>query len=180
MGCRCCAVFDRPKTVALKWKKNGEVTEWNPIFADARSRWARRRGVLAARPRQKGSVENLVGWVKGSFFKQRRFHDRADLLEQLSEWLHEVNTERPSRATGVIPPCGVRKSGRGCGRCAFCRRISPCASRSRSVPRPRFSTTDTAYSMPPEAAGFPGTLYLYRDRVRIVAGPLQAPMTARR
>jgi hypothetical protein len=27
----------------------------------------------------KGSVENLVGWVKGSFFKQRRFLDRDDL-----------------------------------------------------------------------------------------------------
>ncbi|MBV9172384.1 MAG: hypothetical protein JOZ81_20100 [Chloroflexi bacterium] len=26
------------------------------------------------------------------------------------------------------------------------------------------------YSMPPEAIGIPGTLYLYRDRVRIVAG----------
>jgi len=28
-------VFDRPKTIALKWHKNGEVTEWNPIFAYA-------------------------------------------------------------------------------------------------------------------------------------------------
>jgi transposase len=28
-------VFDRPKTIALKWKKNGEVTEWNPVFAEA-------------------------------------------------------------------------------------------------------------------------------------------------
>ena len=28
-------VFDRPKTIALKWRKNGEVTEWNPIFAYA-------------------------------------------------------------------------------------------------------------------------------------------------
>jgi len=27
-----------------------------------------------------------------------------------------------------------------------------------------------SYSMPPEAAGLPGTLYLYRDTVRIVAG----------
>lgn len=26
------------------------------------------------------------------------------------------------------------------------------------------------YSMPPESAGLPGTLYLYRDRVRIIAG----------
>ena len=28
-------VFDRPKTIALKWQKNGEVTEWNPVFAYA-------------------------------------------------------------------------------------------------------------------------------------------------
>lgn len=31
------------------------------------------------RPQEKGSVENRVGWAKGSFFKQRRFLDRADL-----------------------------------------------------------------------------------------------------
>ncbi len=29
------AVFDRPKTVALKWEKNGTITEWNPRFAQA-------------------------------------------------------------------------------------------------------------------------------------------------
>jgi hypothetical protein len=28
-------VFDRPKTIALKWRRNGEVTEWNPVFAYA-------------------------------------------------------------------------------------------------------------------------------------------------
>jgi transposase len=26
-------VFDRPKTIALQWRQNGEVTEWNPVFA---------------------------------------------------------------------------------------------------------------------------------------------------
>jgi hypothetical protein len=30
------------------------------------------------------------------------------------------------------------------------------------------------YSMPPEAIGLPGTLYLYRDRVRIIAGRFSA------
>src|SRR4029450_6592180 len=55
------------------------------------------------RPQEKGSVENLVGWVKGSFFKQRRFLDRADLERQLRDWLTEANTIRPSRATGVPP-----------------------------------------------------------------------------
>ena len=42
-------------------------------------------------------MENLVGFVKGSFFKQRRFHDVADLRAQLAEWHREVNDERPCR-----------------------------------------------------------------------------------
>lgn len=63
-------------------------------------------GVELCRPRranQKGSVENLVGWVKGSFFKVRRFHDREDLQRQFIARLDEVNTHRPSRATNEIP-----------------------------------------------------------------------------
>ena len=31
-GAPLVCVFDRPKTVALKWRRNGEVTEWNPVF----------------------------------------------------------------------------------------------------------------------------------------------------
>jgi len=27
------AVFDRPKTIAISWTKDGHVTQWNPIFA---------------------------------------------------------------------------------------------------------------------------------------------------
>jgi transposase len=34
-GVPLLCVFDRPKTVALKWRRNGEVTEWNPVFAYA-------------------------------------------------------------------------------------------------------------------------------------------------
>jgi transposase len=32
-GIPLLAVFDRPRTVALKWDRNGHVTEWNPLFA---------------------------------------------------------------------------------------------------------------------------------------------------
>jgi hypothetical protein len=32
-GVPLLAVFDRPKTVALKWTRDGHVTEWNPLFA---------------------------------------------------------------------------------------------------------------------------------------------------
>ena len=97
-------VFDRPKTIALKWRKNGEVTEWNPIFAYATLEMG--VGVELCWPyraQQKGSVENLVGFVKSSFFKVRRFHDEEDLRQQLRDWHREVNEERPCRATGIIP-----------------------------------------------------------------------------
>src|SRR6516162_6706223 len=58
-------VFDRPKTIALKWRKNGEVTEWNPVFAYATLEMG--IGVELCWPyqaKQKGSVENLVKFVK--------------------------------------------------------------------------------------------------------------------
>ncbi len=52
---------------------------------------------------QKGTVERLVGFSKNSFFLARPFKDRADVQNQLTEWLREVNCERPSSATGVVP-----------------------------------------------------------------------------
>jgi transposase len=99
-GVPLLAVFDRPKTVALKWNRAGEVTEWNPIFAYV----ALELGIGVEvcwpySPQQKGSVENLVRWVKGSFFKQRTFADHDDLVAQLAEWRGEVNERRPSDAT---------------------------------------------------------------------------------
>src|SRR5205823_3854852 len=103
-GVPLVAVFDRPKTVAIEWEKDGRVTKWNATFLQV-------MGELSVapelcwpyQPQQKGAVENLVGWVKGSFFKCRRFVDEADLAHQLSQWLDEVNKQRPSRATKETP-----------------------------------------------------------------------------
>jgi len=58
---------------------------------------------------QKGSVENLVGFVKGDFFLARRFCDRADAAAQLSAWLHETNHVRPCRATGEVPAVRLQR-----------------------------------------------------------------------
>ena len=163
------------KTVALSWSKDGEVTEWNPTFAYA----ALELGFTAEvcwphQPQQKGAVENLVGWVKGSFFKQRRFHDREDLSSQLCQWLQEVNTQRPSRATGQIP---LERMGEERKRL---RALKISASELALRIPVQVGPTATVfydgrgYAMPPEAAGLPGTLYLYRNRVKIVAGRWQA------
>lgn len=174
-GVPLCAVFDRPKTVALEWKKDGVITKWNPVFAQA----AFEIGFAAEvcwpyQARQKGSVENLVKWVKGSFFKQRRFRDMDDLLSQLEEWKEEVNLRTPSRATGEIPAQRRQQE-------LVRLRPSRVAPQDLALRFPVFVgptaevVHDThSYSMPPEAAGISGTLYLYRDRVRIVAGRFEA------
>lgn len=170
-GVPLLAVFDRPKTVALEWKRNGDVTKWNATFTDVMVELG--VGVEVCWPgrgNQKGSVENLVGWVKGSFFKQRRFEDEADLEGQLAEWHEEVNTQRPCRATGVIPAERRREE------LPRLRRLKV-APEELALKIPVFvGPTATVlhethtYSMPAEAIGIAGTLYLYRDRVRIVAG----------
>jgi transposase len=168
-------VFDRPKTIALKWRKNGEVTEWNPVFAYATLEMG--VGVELCWPyraQQKGSVENLVGFVKSSFFKVRRFHDAEDLRLQLRAWQEEVNQERPCRATGVIPAVrwGEEKS-----------RLRPLKVQPAELalripvyvgPTGTVLHDGHAYSMPPEAISMPATLYLYGQRVRIVAGRYEA------
>lgn len=174
-GIPLLAVFDRPTTVALKWTKHGEVTEWNPLFAGV----ALDLGLgielcWPARPEQKGSIENLVGWVKGSFFKQRRFLDEADLLAQLAEWHTEVNTQRPSRATGVIPAVRLEEERPRLRPL----KIAP-ADLALRVPIVVGPTAEVlhdthTYSMAADAIGIAGTLFLYRDRVRIVVGRFHA------
>ena len=168
-------VFDRPKTIALKWQKNGEVTEWNSVFAYAALEMG--LGVELCWPyqaRQKGSVENLVGYVKSSFFKVRSFQDEEDLQQQLEEWHREVNQELPCRATGIIPAVRLAEEAL---------RLRPLKVRPEDLalripvyvgPTGTVLHDGHAYSMPPEAISMPATLYLYADRVRIVANRWEA------
>ena len=174
-GVPLCAVFDRPKTVALRWGKDGVVKEWNPTFAYA----ALELGFTAEvcwpyRARQKGAVEQLVKWVKGSFFSQRRFADMDDLEAQRAEWMEEVNLRTPNRATGVTP---TEHRQQELPRLRPLR-VSPSELALRYPvqvgPTAEVTFATHRYAMPPEAANLPGTLYLYRDRVRIIAGRHEA------
>ncbi len=168
-------VFDRPKTIALKWRRNGEVTEWNPVFAYATLEMG--VGVELCWPyraQQKGSVENLVGFVKSSFFKVRRFHDEEDLRQQLRDWHREVNEERPCRATGIIP--ALRRAEEAPRLRALKVQPEELALRIPVYVGPTGTVLHDghAYSMPPEAISMPATLYLFAQRVRIVAGRYEA------
>ena len=178
-GVPLVAVFDRPKTIASEWEKDGRVTKWNRTFLQVLTEL----GVAPElcwpyQPQQKGAVENLVRWVKGSFFKCRRFVDEADLERQLRDWLDEVNRRRPSRATGEVPAERMSSAERA--------RLRP-ARLSRETLFLRHPVQVTAnpadarvcldgysYSMPPDAAGLSGTLFLGEERVRIIAGRWEA------
>jgi len=168
-GVPLVAVFDNPKTVVLG--REDKRIEWNETFGQVALDYRFAPELCTpGRGQEKGSVENLVGFVKNNFFKVRRFHDREDLLQQLTEWLHQVNTVRPCRATGVPPQ----------------HRIGAERERLRALPIPpadyalRFPIVvgptglvdfqGRRYSMPPEAIGIPGSLWLYTNRLRIVAG----------
>lgn len=174
-GIPLVSVFDRPKTIALKWTKDGKVTDWNPTFQQVVAELG--IGVELCWPHspwQKGSVENLVGWVKGSFFKVRKFIDEADMREQLAAWHVEVNEQRPSRATNVIPA----------------ERLAEERARMRPVPvdpenfvlrfpvqvgptgRVKFERNQ--YSMPPASIMLPATLFLGLSSLRIVTGRWKA------
>lgn len=181
-GVPLLAVFDRPRTVVTKSGPGRAVETFNGTFAHAMLQLG--VGVEMCAPRsgnQKGSVERIVGWVKNSFFKVRRFVDREDLDRQLAEWLDEVNVRTPSRAHGVFPETRRREE---------LPRLRPVrvtpkdlALRFPVVVTPTGEVVhDTVrYSVDPNLHGQAGTLFLYEDRVRIDVGSVSTehPRAAR-
>lgn len=168
-GVPLSVVFDNPKTVVIHPKQTPIV--WNPTLAQMAVDY----GFIIElceprRANQKGSVENLVGWVKGSFFKVRRFQDRHDLLAQLTLWLEEANERRPSRATGIVPAARLVEEQA---------RLRPLVAAPDDYglrfdvfvgPTGLVTYDGIRYAMPAETVGYSATLYLYAERVRIVAG----------
>jgi len=162
-------VFDRPKTVVVGKDEHGQPI-WNATLAQVAIDYGFTIELCAPRsPEQKGSVENLVGFVKRSFFRARRFADATDdLAHQLLEWEVEVNEERPSRATGEIPQTRLVLEQQRMKPVV----IPPAEYGLRySVhvgPTALVDFQGIRYAMPAGACGIPATLHLYPDRVRIV------------
>jgi len=96
-------VTDNMKTAVLGRDEQHEPV-WNPAYQKLAVEFKFHPEACApASGNQKGAVENLVKFVKGNFIAGRTFHDDADLAEQCTAWLHRVNTQRPSDATGQPP-----------------------------------------------------------------------------
>lgn len=161
-------MFDNPKTVVLRYEDGRPV--WNATLAQVAIDYAFTVELCTPRqPHQKGAIENLVGFVKRSFFRARRFHDvERDLPEQLAAWLLEVNTGRPNRATREIPATRLPAEQARMKPLA----VPPAAYGLRFPvtvgPTAMVTYQSIRYAMPAPACGLPATLWLYPDRVKII------------
>ena len=161
-------VFDNPKTVVLRHEEGRPV--WNPVLAPVAIDYGFTIELCTPRqPQQKGAVENLVGYVKRAFFRARRFTDlTTDLPQQLAEWLVEVNTTRPNRATNELP--SARLAAEHARMKALATPPSDYGLRIALTVGPTAMVTyhGLRYAMPAGACGLPATLWLYPDRVKII------------
>lgn len=79
-------VFDNMKTVTLGREAGGQP-RWNPAFWRFATEVGCHPELCDPRaPQQKGTVENLVKWVKSNFLPGRRFADDEDLAAQSLAW----------------------------------------------------------------------------------------------
>ncbi len=172
-GVPLVCVFDNPKTIVLRHV--GPVIEWNETFSRVAVDYRFAAELCTpGRGNEKGAVENLVKWVKNSFFKVRRFHDREDLERQLAEWLKQVNTERPSRATKVTPLSRMEEERRRLRPLSYRPEEYPLRFPAMVGPTGMVQHEGVRYSMPAKAIGMSATLLVYPQRVRIIAGRFEA------
>ena len=165
-------VFDNPKTIRISpWGVKPVVL--HPYLRDLVAEYRVIPTFCAPRSgNQKGSVERLVGYTKKSFLLARRFQDREDLKAQLADWLREVNQERSSDATGVIPE--VARQDERCWLEQRPVRVLPADHALRApatvTPMGTVSWGGTPYFATARYIGAPVTLFVRHHTVEIVVG----------
>lgn len=94
---------DNMKTVTIGRDADNQPI-WHPAFAKCAAEFGFHPDACTpGAGNQKGSVENLVKFVKQNFLLGRSFLDDAHLAQEAEGWLYRVNVERPSDATERIP-----------------------------------------------------------------------------
>jgi transposase len=178
-------IFDNMKTVT-----SGRDSTHQPLWTPALVQLAGEFGFhpQACDPgaaNQKGSVESLVKWVKGNFLAGRSFADDADLADQLSAWLEQVNT-RPSSATGAPPVTRLPAEASQGGPLPLTAHDFGLFTSGQVSPEALVAVAGNRYSVPVAHVGAPVTVRLHRERVRIwrdttcLADHPRAPDGARR
>ncbi len=94
-------VYDNLRSVVAK--REGDEVRWNQRFLHLRGHYAfHATACTPATPREKGSVEGAVRYLKSGFWPARRVVSLADLDEQYVDWRDRVCNRR-LHATGRFP-----------------------------------------------------------------------------
>jgi transposase len=91
-------VYDNLRAAVAR--REGEVIRWAPRFSHLRGHYAfSAHACTPASPREKGSAESGVRYLKSSFWPARRIADLADLDDQYAHWRDHIANVRV-HATG--------------------------------------------------------------------------------
>ena len=120
-GAPLVCVFDRPKTVALEWQRDGTITEWNPTFAYAALERHRCRGLLALPAAGEGLGREPRRFRQGLVLQAAPLPRRRGLDGRSSS-----GTARSTRSVPAVPPVSRPPSGwpRSCRDCD-CWKVAP-------------------------------------------------------
>ena len=163
-------VFDNPRTIRFS-KIGVEPVVFHPYIRDLAADFNILPTLCAPRAgNQKGSVERGVGFVKHSFLFARKFQDMDHLQRELTRWLHEVNHERPSDATGVIPAVALQREQPWLDKRPV--RVSaagwPLRESATISPTATILWRGTSYGAPPKRIGATATVLIRASTVEVV------------
>lgn len=164
-------VFDNPRTIRIS--PMGAPLKLHAYLRDLVGEMNVLPEMCAPRSgNQKGSVENLVGFVKNSFLYVRTFADDADLDRQLVEWLHETNFVRKCDATGEIPAARLQREADWLKKrpVQWTAEEYPIRETRTITPMGTLNYVGTSYSTPPERIGAAATLYVRQHRIDMAVG----------
>ena len=87
-------LFDNMRSVVLE--RRADAIRFHPTLLELAAHYRfEPRPVAPARGNEKGRVERLIRFVRGSFFQARRFRDLDDLNDQADEWCSTRAVDRP-------------------------------------------------------------------------------------
>jgi len=164
-------LYDNLKSVVLE--RVGEHVRFHPSVLEFASHYHFvPRPCAPYRPNEKGIVERMIQYVRGSFFEGRSFTDVDDLNEQLDAWVEQCAHQRAHprdeerRTVGALLEAERERLLPLPAHAPSTHRME--ALRSGKLPYLRFDTND--YSIPHTLARKPLTLLADDATVRVMHG----------
>jgi transposase len=160
-------VYDNLRSAVAR--REGEVIHWAQRFTHLRGHYAfHAHACTPATPREKGSAESGVRYLKTGFWPARRIADLADLDAQYADWRDRVANVR-IHASGRFPVAERLEEERRALRPLPPGRFDPAGERSARVPIDGYLThAGCFYRAPTELVHQRVGLRFSRDEVWIV------------